>query len=116
MKVDVKDKKLKAALEDEAIGRKRYGANMTKKIAVRMASLAAAQSLHVFWPPFSRPERCHELQGDRKGIFSIDLVQPFRLLFKPATEPKPSLEETDEQARWKNIDEIEVIDIENTHG
>jgi len=116
MKIEVKDKKLKAALEDEALCQRRYGADMAKKIGVRVASLAAAQSLHVFWPPFSRPERCHELQGDRKGTFSMDLVHPFRLLFKGLAIPQLSPKETDEQARWKSIDAIEIVGIEDTHG
>ena len=35
-----------------------------------------------FWPPNSGPERCHELKGDLAGVFSIDLKQPYRLLFR----------------------------------
>jgi len=30
-----------------------------------------------------RPERCHELSGADKGTFSMDVKQPYRLLFKP---------------------------------
>jgi len=29
---------------------------------------------------FDRP---HELKGDKKGIFAVDIEHPFRILFKP---------------------------------
>jgi plasmid maintenance system killer protein len=115
MKINIPDKKLKAALEDETVCRRRYGAEMAKKIGVRMAVLAAARSLADLWPPMSRPERCHELQADLAGLFSVDLKHPYRLLFKPAGgSPRPPGE--DEKARWQAIDDIEILDIQDTHG
>ena len=67
MEIHVSDKKLRAALENEADRRRRYGANMAKKIALRFDALRAADSLVDFWPPNSGPERCHELKGDLAG-------------------------------------------------
>ncbi len=87
---------------------------MEKKIQRRINSLIAAESLADFWPPYTGPERCHELKGDLKGYFSIDHKHPFRLLFIPLVSiPKGSLDEKD---RWKQITEIEIVRIENTHG
>ena len=114
MKVRAKGK-LKAALEDEAICQKQYGRDMTKKIMQRLASLNAAQSLVDFWPPNGGPERCHELKGDLAGIFSMDLKQPYRLLFKPIEEQPPK-DRSDEKARWALITEVEIVAIEDTHG
>ena len=82
--------KLKAALESEAECKRQYGSDMTKKIMLRQNVLRAAGSLADFWPPNSGPERCHELKGDLAGTFSIDLKQPFRLLFVPIEESPPS--------------------------
>lgn len=87
---------------------------MAKKLALRLASLKAAESLADFWPPKSGPERCHELKGELKGTFSVDLNQPYRLLFKPAS--KPAGEEAEEQQRWKSITSIDILAIEDTHG
>lgn len=82
---------------------------------LRLAALRAAESLADLWPPNSGPERCHELKGDRTGTFSIDLKQPYRLLFKPNTTA-PTSDRSDEQQRWKSITSIDIFAIEDTHG
>jgi plasmid maintenance system killer protein len=55
------------------------------------------------------------LQGKLEGTFSIDLNQPFRLLFRPV-ESNPPTDRSDEQARWESIKAIEIVAIEDTHG
>lgn len=107
------NKRLQKAAVDEAVCRREYGVEMAKKFALRLASLRAAASLADFWPPKSGPERCHELKGELDGTFSVDLKQPYRLLFRPAepVEPLP-----DEQERWRSITSIEIVSIEDTHG
>ena len=107
--------KLKAALESQAECLKQYGRDMTKKIMLRVAVLRAAVSLADFWPPKSGPERCHELIGDRAGTFSIDVKQPYRLLFVPIEEVAPG-DRSDERAHWASITKIEILGIEDTHG
>ena len=115
MEVFAKDKKLKAALEDEAACKQRFGVAMTKKLTLRLAAIRAAESLATFWPPNSGPERCHELKANLAGTFSIDLQQPFRLLFNPIEETPPQ-DRSNEQERWASITALEVIGIEDTHG
>ncbi len=115
MDIFISDKRLRKVADDDAARRREYGVNMAKKIALRLASLRAAVSLADFWPPKSGPERCHELIGDRKGTFSIDLNQPYRLLFQSRSKP-PAEDVTDEQQRWKSITEIDITAIEDTHG
>ena len=68
-----------------------------------------------FWPPNSGPERCHELKGNLKDIFSIDLKQPYRLLFN-VIEAESGKNRLDGRERWKNITEIELIEIRDTHA
>jgi plasmid maintenance system killer protein len=115
MEIHVSDNGLRRAIEDEVIGRRRYGADMAKKLKLRLTALQAADSLADFWPPKSGPERCHELQGARAGTFSIDLKQPYRLLFKPDDSQLPK-NIADEQQRWKPITSIDILAIEDTHG
>jgi plasmid maintenance system killer protein len=115
MDVSTRDNRLRAALQDESVCRKRYGSEMAKKLKIRRASLRAATSLAVFWPPKSGPERCHELEGDLAGTFSIDVKQPYRLLFVPIEE-EASPDRSDEQQRWASITAIELLRIEDTHG
>jgi plasmid maintenance system killer protein len=115
MEVLVKDKKLKASLEDSATCQKLYGKDMAKKIRLRTDALVAAVSLVDLWPPMSGPERCHELKGDMAGIFSIDVKQPYRLLFRP-TEALSVGPQVDEKQRWTSIKSIEMLGIKDTHG
>ena len=114
MDIFVSDKRLRKVAHDDAACRRQYGVDMAKKIALRLASLRAAESLADFWPPKSGPERCHELKGDRKGTFSVDLNQPYRLLFQSTS--KPAADEAEEQQRWKSITSIDILAIEDTHG
>ena len=58
------------------------------------------------------PPRCHELIH-RKGVFSVDLEHPLRLLFVPADDPIPR--KTDNGIDLSLVTEVEIIAIEDTH-
>jgi hypothetical protein len=49
------------------------------------------------------------------GTFSIDLNQPYRLLFVPIEE-EAQPDRSDAQKRWASIIAIEILKIEDTHG
>jgi proteic killer suppression protein len=114
MDILVRDRKLRTALEDEAECRRRFGKDMAKKLQVRLTALIAAESLAVFWPPLSGPERCHELKGDLAGVFSVDVKQPYRLLFRPVEDP--TAEHSDQRERWQGVKSVEIVGIKDTHG
>lgn len=116
MDIFVKDNKLRRALQDDASRKKQFGAEMAEKLRLRLAALDAADSLADFWPPKSGPERCHELLGKLAGIFSIDVKQPYRLLFRPGDATSKRDPKIDEQQWWKTITTIEIMSIEDTHG
>ena len=121
MQVAIADKKLKRALENDRERQKRFGSEMAKKIRLRVNALTAAESLGDFWPPFSPTERCHELKADLDGYFSMDLVHPYRLLFKALdnrskTTGQLELELLDQKQRWQSIKSIVITGIEDTHG
>ncbi len=116
MTVYIRDRRLKASLENPAVLKKKYGEPMAKKIAARLQALTSAETLADFWPAKSGPERCHELIGDMSGIFSMDVKQPYRLLFKDAS---PATEETqthEGKEKWLRITAVEILGIEDTHG
>jgi proteic killer suppression protein len=114
MIVSCGNRKLSAALNDESECGKQYGTDMTRKIIMRIAVLRAAKSLADFWPPKSGSERCHELRGDLSSCFSIDLKQPYRLIFRAIDEENP--QENDQLLRWQGIKKVEILSIEDTHG
>lgn len=101
-------------MQDDALLLARFGKPMAKYIRLRLDALHAAGSLNDFWPARSKPERIHELGGKLNGIFSMDLKQPYRLLFKPIFAEEIVFE--NEQERWKNIKKIQIVSIEDTHG
>jgi proteic killer suppression protein len=114
MDVYAGDKKLRSAIDDENVAKRHYGADMAKKLTLRVAALRAAVSLADFWPPKSGPERCHELKGGLEGVFSCDLKQPYRLLFKPIGADVLQ-DRSNELLRWQSIRAVEVLTIEDTH-
>lgn len=79
--------KLRKTFNSEAELKKAYGADMARKIAMRMAVLRAAATLSLV--PATPPDRCHQLTGDRDGQFAVDLVHPRRLVFQPDHNPLP---------------------------
>jgi plasmid maintenance system killer protein len=113
MDVFFRNKRLQKVAQDQTACQREYGVEMAKKFALRLASLRAAASLADFWPPKSGPERCHELKGALGGTFSVDLKQPYRLLFRPVEAVEHV---ADEQERWRSITAIEIVSIEDTHG
>ena len=114
MEIEIPNNKLRKAATDLGAATRQYGAQMAKKLHNRIASLKAADSLGVFWPPESGPERCHELRADEAGTFTVDLVHPYRLLFQPI-EDVPSKDRSNEQERWNKITKIRISAIEDTH-
>ncbi len=87
---------------------------MTQKLLPRFERLNAAESYADLWPSKSLPEHCHELEGDLKGTFPVDLNQPYRLLFRPLVSPGV-LEGQSGRPQWEAIRGIKIVAIEDTH-
>ena len=113
MDISFKSNKLMKEFNEERRLKKAYGDLRAAKIKIRMKALRAASSLFDFWPPYKGPERCHELTGDRKGQLSVDLDHPYRLIFVPDHDPVPI--KPDEGLDWKQVTEIMITGIEDTH-
>ncbi len=59
---------------------KLYGLDMARKIHQRIDELSAAESVSEMVQ--YGIGRCHLLKGNRKGEYALDLVHPYRLVFK----------------------------------
>lgn len=60
---------------------------MAQTIRARLGVLKNAKTLSD--APKTRPDRLHQLKGDRDEQFAVDLVHPYRLVFEPNHDPVP---------------------------
>lgn len=106
MDIVFKSRKLEKIFNAEKELAREYGDRCARKIKLRLALLRAAD--HLEQVPTSKPDRCHELQGKREGQFAVDLVHPFRLIFRPY----PKVTDT---VRRESVTVIEILDVEDYH-
>ena len=84
---------------------------MAGTIMRRLAILKAASSLVLV--PTTPPERRHQLGGERKGQYAVDLVHPYRLIFEPNLEPFPRKQ--DDGIDTEQVTAITIIEIVDYH-
>ena len=110
MDLSFKTKKLEKTLNSEKALQSEYGKS-ARIIMRRLVVLRAASSLAEI--PHLPPERRHELTGQLKGRFAVDLKHPFRLLFKPTYDPVPTLE--DGGIDLTQVTAITIMGVEDYH-
>lgn len=85
MKITYKNNKIKKVCTNISEAEKRHGLEMAEKIMLRIDQISAALSVEMMIQ--FRIGRCHQLKGNRKNQFAVDLVHPYRLVFeKKGTE------------------------------
>ena len=87
MDIAFRTRKLQRTFNSEIRLQKEYGPRMARAIAIRLAVLSNARILTMV--PTTPPNRRHQLSGSRKGQYAVDLVHPYRLVFRPAHDPMP---------------------------
>ncbi|MDY2888461.1 MAG: type II toxin-antitoxin system RelE/ParE family toxin [Candidatus Caccosoma sp.] len=80
MNITYKNKKMHKICTDASIAAKTYGSEMALKIAMRVDQIQATDSIEVLVQ--NKIGRCHQLRGNRKNEYAMDLVHPYRLVFK----------------------------------
>jgi len=111
MNINFATQKLTKIFNSEKLLLKEYGSENSKIIIRRMMVLYAAPTLEdVSHRP---PERRHELKGARKGKFTVDLKQPYRLIFKPNHRPMPKKD--DGGIDIKRVKAITILGVEDYH-
>ena len=96
---------------DEHLLYKEYGNQNARKIMLRLTELASVDNLSEI--PVTPPPRRHQLKNNRKGQFAVDIKQPFRIVFEPANDPIPMLD--DGGIDIKKVTKIKVIWIGDYH-
>ncbi len=111
MEIDFKSKKMMKAFNSEKSLQREYGHEQARFIKNRMSVLSAAPKLADV--PVEKPERRHELKGDKKNQFAVDLKQPSRLIFEPNHNPIPTAK--DGGIDLKTITAIRILKIEKDY-
>jgi len=112
LQVYYKSNKLAKVFDSEKELKRAHGERQAELIRECLDDLEAVECLADMW---RLPQhRCHQLSENLKGVFSLDLVHPYRLLFKPADEPVPSL--SDGGIDLSGVTAVEILGVENTHG
>ena len=73
----------------------------------------AAENLAILGKLHPR-SRCHTLTGNLKGKWTVDLEHPRRLLFEPANDPVPILE--DGGLDLEKVTAVRILKVSDTHG
>lgn len=112
MEIEFGSKRLQKTCSSKRESDRKWGDQNARKIRQRLAELAAAEVLadmrHL------PGARLHELKGDRKGQFAVDVKQPFRLVFEPAHSPVPRKE--DGGIDLERITRVRIVYIGDYHG
>ena len=109
MQVQFATARLQKQLNSKKELKKQFGDVGAKKLSTRLSNLEAAETLADMW---HLPGRCHPLSGDRAGCFALDLVHPFRLVFRP-TEPVPLKD--DGGIDLERVDSVVITEVVDYH-
>ena len=79
MEYRAQNSKLEKQLTDPRLRKRVFGVSVARRIAARIDEIAAATTLD----DVSRfpPSRLHALNGDKLGLFAVDISANYRLLF-----------------------------------
>ena len=77
--VTYKSKSLEKICTDFSEAVRKYGIKIAEKIHLRINEISAAINIEMMIQ--SHVGRCHRLTGNRNGQYSVDLTQPYRLIF-----------------------------------
>ncbi len=80
MEIRYKNKKIEKICTEVKTAEKAYGREMAEKIHQRIDEITASETVEMMI--LFHIGRCHALSQNRKGQFAVDLVHPYRLVFK----------------------------------
>ena len=80
LEITYKNNKIKRICTEAHVADKMYGIEMSQKIHMRVDEIRAAESIEEMIQ--FGIGRCHRLKGKRKEEYAVDLVHPYRMIFK----------------------------------
>lgn len=110
MELSYKNNKLKKSLTTDK-GLLKLNSRLAKKIKQRRIELESADNLEVISK--LKVLRLHQYKGNRKGTWSIDIQENWRILFIINQDPIPTLE--DGGVDLKAITIVSIESVEDPH-
>lgn len=110
MEISFKNKKLEKKLNTDKGINKSYG-TLSKKIKDRITELESAINLKVISD--NKVLRLHPYKGNRKGEWSIDIQENWRICFEINQDPIPILE--DGGVCLIKVSKIKIVSVEDPH-
>lgn len=108
MNLEFKSNKIKKQCEDPKIAQKEYGQKIGNKLTQRVIELNRAKSLSdISKLPAAR---LHRLEGLRSDEYAVDLVHPFRLVFKPILDNEGDIN------KLECINIVRIEEVIDYHG
>jgi proteic killer suppression protein len=112
VEVDIlyRNKGIEKACTEQKEAVKRYGPNNQKKLFQRLSEIDAADNLEILCK--IPAARCHPLTGKLKGLWAVDLVHPFRLLFRLVKSDGTDIEK---RRSFRMVVAVMIWDIKDYH-
>ena len=98
MEVEYKNSKIEKICTYASVAEKKYGLRMVELISLRIDQIRAADSVEQMIK--YKIGRCHQLEGNRKSQYAVDLVHPKRLVF---------------EKKGKEINIVNILEIVDYH-
>ena len=112
MEILFRNQKLKRIGNTLKEAQKLLGDKGGRLLIQRLDEMRDADNLWVL-TQLPRP-RCHQLTGDRQGLWAVDLDHPRRLIFEPANNPLPLND--DDSLDIGKVTAVLIKEIEDYHG
>lgn len=109
MEISYENRKLRKLCENETESRRQLGSPCSKRLRMRLNTLADAATMNELLPGRGRP---HPLGGDLEGQFALALNGE-RLIFRPNHDPVPEMEAGGIDR--SKVTKVTITDIRNYH-
>ena len=111
MEIEFRTQKLKKIFDSKKALQREYGERMSRLIMMRLAVLREAANLA---EAQARPALgLHPLSENRAGQFAVNLVYPYRLVFRPNHNPIPR--RPDVGINLTQVTAITIIEVVDYH-
>ncbi len=110
MKIYYKSNKLERSLTDPREIRRAFG-KMARKVNQRISELKASETLEIL--KTLPAANCHELKGDYRNKFAVNISENFRMIFEPHHNPIPRKDNG--SIDCARITEIKILEVKDYH-